>query len=150
MAGKGGYQRPKNPAMVSGPGKYSQRTDGGPGDLRQGARKVPSSAYGEGLETMQIQTEAPMSASGGFGGVDPQVSQGAEIQLPVTPLFAPSQRPDEPVTSGIDIGDGVGSSALGMRNLATEKLSDILAKMLPYDQTGEIEILYQRAAARGM
>ena len=150
MAGKGGYQRPKNPAMVSGPGKYSQRTDGGPGDLRQGARKIPSKSYGDGLETTQIQTAAPMSASGGFGGVDPQASQGAPINLPVVPLFAPTQRPDEPISSGIDIGDGVGSSALGMKNLATEKLSDILAKMLPYDQTGEIEILYQRADARGM
>jgi hypothetical protein len=25
-----------------------------------------------------------------------------------------------------------------------------LAKMLPYDQSGEVEILYQRALARGM
>ena len=30
MAGKGGYQAPSSPASVSGPGKYSQRTDGGP------------------------------------------------------------------------------------------------------------------------
>jgi len=31
-----------------------------------------------------------------------------------------------------------------------EELSDILAKMLPYDTTGEVAILYQRAASRGM
>jgi hypothetical protein len=33
---------------------------------------------------------------------------------------------------------------------AQEKLSNTLAKMLPYDQTGEISILYQQALARGM
>jgi hypothetical protein len=33
---------------------------------------------------------------------------------------------------------------------AQEKLSNTLAKMLPYDQTGEIGILYQQAIARGM
>jgi hypothetical protein len=36
------------------------------------------------------------------------------------------------------------------RPQATEKLSDTLAKMLPYDQTGEVAILYQNALARGM
>jgi hypothetical protein len=70
---------------------------------------------------------------------------------PLTPLFAPSQRPDEPITTGIDMGLGAGSNALMMKSLmAQDKLSNTLAKMLPYDQTGEIAILYQQALARGM
>jgi hypothetical protein len=32
---------------------------------------------------------------------------------------------------------------------SSEKLSDILVKMIPYDTTGEITILYQNALARG-
>jgi hypothetical protein len=36
-------------------------------------------------------------------------------QTPVTPLFAPSQRPEEPITNGIDMGAGAGSEALAMR-----------------------------------
>jgi hypothetical protein len=32
---------------------------------------------------------------------------------------------------------------------SSEKLSDTLAKMLPYDTTGEIAILYQDALSRG-
>jgi hypothetical protein len=63
-------------------------------------------------------------------------------------LFAPTQRPDEPVTAGIDIGPGAGSNALMMRK-SSEKLSDILVKMLPYDTDGSISILYQNALARG-
>jgi hypothetical protein len=48
------------------------------------------------------------------------------------------------------MGAGAGPEALAMTGIQTEKLSDILAKMLPYDQSGEVEILYQRALARGM
>jgi hypothetical protein len=67
-----------------------------------------------------------------------------------TDLFAPSANPGEPVTTGIAMGAGAGPEALAMTGIQTEKLSDILAKMLPYDQSGEVEILYQRALARGM
>jgi len=63
-------------------------------------------------------------------------------------LFAPTQRPDEPITAGIDMGPGAGSSALMMRK-TSQKLSDALVKMLPYDTTGEIAVLYQDALSRG-
>jgi hypothetical protein len=66
----------------------------------------------------------------------------------VTPLFAPTQRPNEPVTNGIDAGAGEGSSALMMKK-SSVKLSDTLAQMLPYDTDGSIAILYQDALARG-
>jgi hypothetical protein len=33
---------------------------------------------------------------------------------------------------------------------ANSKVSDSLAELLPYDSTGEINILYQQAKARGM
>ena len=108
-----------------------------------------SIAYGEGVETQAIKSGAPLATT-----PDVRPSQAPAVptpQTPVTPLYAPSSRPDEPVTSGIDIGPGVGSDALSMRSAyAQEKLSTALAKMLPYDQTGEIGILYQQALARGM
>ena len=46
------------------------------------------------------------------------------------------------------MGAGPGSSALRM-NKVTNKLSDTLAQMLPFDTTGEIAILYQDALSRG-
>jgi hypothetical protein len=67
---------------------------------------------------------------------------------PVTGLYDPSSRPGEAVTSGIDMGAGVGSNALMMAK-STEKTSDILAKMLPFDTDGTIAVLYQQAVARG-
>jgi hypothetical protein len=43
-----------------------------------------------------------------------------------------------------------GSSALMMQSqFGDRKLSDILAEMIPFDNTGEIAILYQDALSRG-
>jgi len=131
---------PMNPkAGVSGPGKYSVRTD----NLQMG-----STAYGEGVETQAIQSGAPLSKTpdtrpARAGDVREAVAQG-----PVTELFAPSQRPNEPITAGIDMGEGASSNALIMAKNAV-KLSDSLAAMLPYDTTGEIAVLYQEALAQG-
>jgi hypothetical protein len=138
MAGKGGYQKPNNPATFSGPGKFSQRTDGGPGDMRQPQRDIPSAGYGEGVETAAIQAGAPLSATGGAGGMQPQA----------IPFSAPTQRPDEPITTGVDIGPGPGSNVLGMQR-SPVKLSDTLSSMLQYDTTGEIAVLYQAALSQG-
>lgn len=131
---------PMNPlAGPSGPGKFSTRTD----KLDMG-----STSYGEGQETEAIKSGAPLATTPDVRPEQAAVVREAATE-PITPLFAPSQRPDEPITSGIDIGEGPGSSALAF-NKTTEKLSDTLAKMLPYDTTGEITILYQQAASRGL
>jgi hypothetical protein len=134
----------ENPmAGVSGPSVYSKRTDIGTPEMKMG-----SIAYGEGVETQAIKSGAPL-------GTTPDAVSEPQDRLrpasvgPVTELFAPTTRPDEPITSGIDIGAGPGSNAL-MYNKTTEKLSDTLAKMLPFDTTGEITILYEQAASRGL
>jgi hypothetical protein len=130
---------PMNPlAGVSGPGKYSVRTD----NLDMG-----STAYGEGVETAAIKSGAPLAKTGEVRGM-PASEVRAAAEETITPLFAPTQRPEEEITAGVDIGPGVGSSAL-MMGKSAEKLSDALAKMLPYDETGEIGILYQQALSKG-
>jgi len=129
-------------AGPGGPGKFSTRTD---------KLELGSTAYGEGVETQAIKSGAPLAKTGDVSPARAGDVREAATQAPITPLFAPTQRPDEPITAGIDIGAGVGSDALMMKSLmAQDKLSNTLAKMLPYDQTGEIAILYQQALARGM
>ena len=126
-------------AGASGPGKYSKRTD----------MSLGSTSYGEGGETAALNTAAPKSKTRGVA--DDVGGRPPNILTPVTPLFSPSERPDEPITNGIDVGDGAGSEALMMeRGFASAKLSETLAKLLPYDTTGEIGILYQQAASRGL
>ena len=131
---------PMNPlAGVSGPGPFSVRTD----QLNMG-----SIAYGEGVETQAIKSGAPLAKTADVRGMPAGEVRDAAAQAPVTPLFAPSARPGEPVTTGIDIGPGAGSSVLGVTPIAP-KTSDSLAKLLPFDTNGEIAILYQQALARG-
>ena len=132
----------ENPLVgVSGPSSYSKRTDVGTPEMKLG-----SIAYGEGKETQEIKSGAPLAST---PDVRPTPVTAATPATPVTSLFAESQRPDEPITAGIDVGMGPGSNAL-MLGKTTEKLSDTLAKLLPFDTTGEITVLYQQAASRGL
>jgi hypothetical protein len=131
---------PMNPkAGVSGPGKFSVRTD----KLEMGSK-----AYGEGVETQAIQSGAPLAKTGDVRAARAGDVREAATQGPVTELFAPTTRPAEPITSGIDMGAGSPAKALMMQKSVT-KTSDTLAKMLPYDTDGSIAILYQQAVARG-
>jgi hypothetical protein len=131
---------PMNPrAGVSGPGKFSVRTD----KLEMGSK-----AYGEGVETQAIQSGAPLSKTSGVSPARAGDVREAAAQGPVTELFAPTTRPAEPITAGIDMGPGAPAKALMMQKSVT-KTSDTLAKMLPFDTDGSIAILYQQAVARG-
>ena len=110
----GGLRTPNNPAVVSGPGALAKRTDGGPAG-RQTARWVAGGDYGDG-GLMGLQQGAAMSATNTPGSPNPSASQQGGMPLPqgpaVTPLTVPSQRPDEPVTSGAATGPGPGRDAL--------------------------------------
>ena len=107
-----------------------------------------STSYGEGGETAALNTAAPKSKTRGIA--DDVGGRPSNPLTPVTPLYAPTERPDEPITTGIARGDGAGPEALMMQSkFAESKLSDVLADMIPYDSTGEIQYLYQNALSRG-
>ena len=126
-------------AGVSGPGKFSKRTDG---------LSFQPQEYGEGVQQAAIKAGAPLASTPDVRGATNTEIRQAVAQEPVTPLFAPSQRPDEPITTGIAIGPGAGPEVLGTSRPVI-KLSDTLARLLPFDDTGDIAILYQEALARG-
>lgn len=127
-------------AGVSGPGKFSKRTDG---------MSFESTEYGSGVENAANKAGAPLAKT---AGVDPtsrsEMGMAPSQMQPVTSLYADSQRPEEPITSGIAMGAGVGPEAL-MMTKSTVKLSDSLAAMLPFDTTGEVAVLYQEALSQG-
>jgi hypothetical protein len=127
-------------AGPSGPSKYSTRTD----NLTMG-----STYYGEGVETSAIKAEIPVSKTTGVA--DDVGGRPRNPLTPITPLFATSERPEEAITSGVDISKGVGSSALMMSQMSQQQsLSQTLAEMLPYDTNGEIAALYEQALSRGL
>lgn len=109
---QGGYRQPSNPAPVSGPGQLARRTDGGPG---QPVRDLPNPAYGEGEEFRGIEQGAPMQGGQAAPNPAPTPPGGPAPQAPIG-MAAPTQNPNEPVTSGAATGPGPGLDSLGLSN----------------------------------
>ena len=101
-------------AGASGPGKFSKRTDMDMGSI----------AYGEGVETQAIKSGAPLARTQDVRGASAADVRNAAAQNPITPLFAPSQRPDEPITSGIPMGAGPGPEVLGFNSASADTDAD--------------------------
>jgi len=107
MAKQGGYRRPSNPAPVSGPGKLSRRTDGGPSSKSavQGVREMSGGGkYGERKALEETQAGAPMQ--GNPVQAQAPVMAAMPSGQPAAGLFDPTERPNEPVTSGLSVGPG--------------------------------------------
>ena len=131
---------PMNPlAGPSGPSIYSTRTD---------KLSLGSTSYGEGKETAALNTAAVKSKTRGSADEVGGRPANPVMQTPVVKLYDESQRPGQNVLAGVDRGADVGSSALMMKK-STVKLSDTLEALIPFDDTGEIAILFQDARSRG-
>lgn len=101
-------------AGASGPGKFSKRTDMNMGSI----------AYGEGQETANLMSSAKMAKTPDVRAMSRSDMGMAPSQVErATPLFAPSQRPDEPITAGIPMGAGPGPEALGV-NISQDTEAD--------------------------
>lgn len=138
---QGGYRRPENPAPVSGPGSMSRRTDG------QGARYMSGGEYGEGQEMMDLQNSAPMSKTETRvpRARAPRSAGGSDARSELTPLFAPSQRPDEPITAGMPFGPGANPKPQQTQG----RLTSTLEKLIQYDNSSRLRAFYQMALSRG-
>ena len=134
---RGGYRKPENPAPMSGPGALSQRTDGGPA---QGAKYISGLPYGQGQETYNQQTAAPMAAG--------QAMPSAPTLPPMLSLNDETQRPDEPLTAGIDIGEGPGSEVMNVSN-RSQSLVDTIRYLTQFDPSGDAELIYRTLTDQG-
>jgi hypothetical protein len=85
---------------------------------------MPNAAYGEQKQFQADQAGAPMA-------------QASNPMANVVPLTAPTNRPSEPVTAGIDAGPGPGSEMLGLKTPVDTQLQDlsVLAKYMPMFET---------------
>lgn len=119
---------------VSGPGEQSKRTD--LGVLKQSTQPVKEytgGKYGNNKDMRTRQSAAPM-AGNPFDSLQKMNSVS---------LDAPTERPDEPGTAGIDTGLGGGSELMMDRPVARPSLANTLQKLAMFDDTGEAEIIYQ-------
>jgi hypothetical protein len=120
---RGGY-RPtapqNNPANVSATGGAGQSGT-------QPARYMSGLAYGQGQAQLTQHTSAPM-AGNPVAAAQPMASAQ---QLPqVTAIDAPTQRPDMPITTGIDMGPGAGSEALALPATVPQVQNDNSARLI--------------------
>jgi hypothetical protein len=133
----GGYRQPMNPAPVSGPGKLSERTDGGAVDgMTQPAQRYAGFGYGENLALEEQQAGASMAGT-------PKTSFADLVALD-----APTQRPDEPLTAGINMGEGPGREALNLPNRAPS-LVDTIKYLVQFDPSGDAELIYRNLTDQG-
>jgi len=93
-------------AGPAGPGKFSTRTDG---------LSFQSDSYGAGVENAAIKSGAPLAKTPDVRGARAGDVRAAAQGAAVTPLYAPTQRPDEPITTGIPLGAGAGPEVMGMQ-----------------------------------
>lgn len=115
-------------AGAAGPGKFSVRTDG---------LTLPSQYYSEGVETAAIKAGASMARTPDVRGVPASAVRAAAAEGALTPLYAETQRPQEPITTGVVPGDGSGPDALMMNQMQQDsnRDKDFLAKYMPMLQT---------------
>jgi len=141
MAENRGGMRPtapqNNPANISATGGAGQSGT-------QAAKYIPGLAYGQGQTTMSQQMAAPMAGPNQSAPASPF----GEMMPSVTPLTAPTERPNEPLTAGMDFGAGPGSEALSLPR--QRSLSEILASMIDIDPTGDVRELYDYVNSRGL
>lgn len=92
---------------VAGPGKFSRRTD----------LAYKSENYGDGVAYQAAKSGAPLASA----PKSPLLSQAPQVptggaQTPLAGLYDSTQRPDEPITHGVDVGAGGGSDVLSSQS----------------------------------
>lgn len=134
---RGGYRQPRNPAPVSLPGALSKRTDGGATEgMTQPIQNYTGFAYGQNKGLADQQSGAPMAGN-------PYPMAG------ITQLSAPTQRPNEPITSGINSGPGPGTEAMrGLPN-QTPSIIDTIKHLTQFDASGDAELIYRQLLDNG-
>lgn len=110
-------------AEVSGPGKFSERTDKA---VSSANNRLPDAGYGEQADYQDQKSAAPEGKTPG-GNVDFAALFG-DPSSRVVGLDQPTAQPGVPVTDGAAMGAGAGEEALGL----TDQRKSDLEGLTPY------------------
>ena len=97
-------------------------------DNTQAVRRIPGMDYGEQKALTEQQQAAPLPKD-----IVPKAQPVSRTPVPQMDIFAPTQRPSEPVTSGLPFGAGLGAEE------PLENTNDIIYEM--YRLTGDSYLL---------
>lgn len=134
---------------------------------RQAPNAPTGQPYGDRQEQIQSQQAIPLPQGGrpslpASGGGAPAPAPGGPPQDPmaaaveyarnfdpgVTPLTAPSQRPGEPITTGLSLGPGAGPEIFSQPSRAM-KSADVLDKLSNFNGNTRLSELAARIRGSG-
>lgn len=133
-----------------GPGKFARRNDLGNVKKIQRNAKIQNAsggAYGQRAEMQGIAAGAPMAQSAST--FTPPTGNLTARSMPVTGAFAPTERPDEPVTAGTDGTDGAGSNVLMTPVDAPDQLSVFARAMYMANPTPQLRRIVEAFEEEG-
>jgi hypothetical protein len=137
---RGGYRQPTNPAPTSGPGSLSRRTDGG---AIEGMTPPQPKAVYTGMPYGENKAINDQQAGADIAG-----NPVPRMPTPMIELGAPTQRPDEPITTGINMGLGGGTEMRQLPNMAPS-LIDTIKQLARFDPSGDAELIYRQLIDNG-
>lgn len=135
---------------VSGVGDKAKRTDLDRAKKIQRQAKIQNATggtYGQRAELMDIASGAPM----------PQTAAVPQAQAPARPMsnipsvgiFEPTQRPDEPITAGLPVGEGPGPEVLQTPVTAPDQLAVLARAMFAANPTPQLRRLVEAFMQEG-
>jgi hypothetical protein len=150
---RGGYQPPRKPAAVSGPGRFSRRTDGkitepdidkerglqyGDRKASIDAQRIAQTAVGAGARVASPAARRLTGAPSARGGIPPWL------------LGTPDTNPSQPTTAGLDMGPGPGSEILDAQQ-PTDDVRQVVLRFLAdtYGNKDAIGLLSQIRTEQG-
>ena len=133
---------------TSGVGKKAKRTDLDKARKVQRQAKIQNATggtYGQRAELMDIASGAPMPQA------QPSLVGPAQMspQIPSVGIFEPTQRPDEPLTAGLAVGDGPGPEVLNTPVNAPDQIAVLARAMFAANPTPQLRRLVEAFMQEG-
>jgi len=134
---------------VSGVGKGARRTDLDRAAKIQRDAKIQNAAggaYGQRAELTSLAQGAPMAQT-----ATPAMPVPASVggSVPTVGIFEPTQRPNEPITAGIDAGEGPGSEVLMTPVDAPDQLATFARAMYMANPTPQLRRIVEAFEEEG-
>ncbi len=134
---------------------YTNRTDlaAQPKPPTQPVRVATGQQYGKARQQLQSQAQAPLPQAVEANPLDGVIAAAQQMRSPeetglAGSLAAPSNRPREPLTAGLDIGPGPGREVLGSRG-GRRRTSDTLTALADATNDPGVRALAERARSQG-
>lgn len=132
---------------VSGVGPGARRTDLDRAAKVQRDAKIQRASggsYGERTELAGLATGAPMAKANPVASMSP-----ASASIPTVGIFEPTTRPNEPLTAGVDVGDGPGSEVLMTPVDAPDQLAAFARAMYMANPTPQLRRIVEAFEEEG-